>query len=134
MSGLSEVSYIQVDQRPLVEHLRLGVRSLDHNLAVGEIVTLLHPLLPVAGVSIWTMRECQQNDRTLADGCRNEVEFLGGQAVVVVVPSLVECRCAAERRDDHLLVPSRRRDCQFTDTPCISILKHLLQVQGGAIK
>ena len=29
---------------------------------------------------------------------------------------------------------SRRRDCHFTDTPCISLLKHLLKVQGGAIK
>ena len=26
--------------------------------------------------------------------------------------------------------PSRRRDCHFTDTPCLSLLKHILQVQG----
>ena len=25
---------------------------------------------------------------------------------------------------------SRRRDCHFTDTPCLSLLKHILQVQG----
>ena len=25
---------------------------------------------------------------------------------------------------------SRRRDCHFTDTPCLSLLKHLIQVQG----
>ena len=25
---------------------------------------------------------------------------------------------------------SRRRDCHFTGTPCVSLLKHLLQVQG----
>ena len=37
------------------------------NLAVGETVILLHPPLPLAGVSIETMRECQQND-SLADG------------------------------------------------------------------
>ena len=36
-------------------------------LAVGETVILLHPPLPLAGVSIETMRECQQNDG-LADG------------------------------------------------------------------
>ena len=30
--------------------------------------------------------------------------------------------------------PSRRRDCHFTDTPCLSLLKNLLKVQGGAIK
>ena len=29
---------------------------------------LLHPPLPVVGVSIVTLGECQQNDRTLADG------------------------------------------------------------------
>ena len=26
----------------------------------------------------------------------------------------------------------RRRDCHFTDTPCVSLLKHLLRVEGGA--
>ena len=31
-------------------------------------------------------------------------------------------------------VGSRRRDCHFDDTPCSSLLKHLLEVQGGAIK
>ena len=31
-------------------------------LAVGETVILLHPPLPVAGVSIGMERECQQND------------------------------------------------------------------------
>ena len=48
--------------------------------AIGETVTLLHPTLPLAGVSIETMRECQQNDRTLADGylCRGaRVAWLG---------------------------------------------------------
>ena len=30
--------------------------------------------------------------------------------------------------------PSRRRDCHFTDTLCLSLLKRLVQVQGGAIK
>ena len=25
---------------------------------------------------------------------------------------------------------SRRRDCHFTDTPCLSLLKHLIKVQG----
>ena len=32
------------------------------------------------------------------------------------------------------LDPVRRRDCHFTDTPCLSRLKDLLKVQGGAIK
>ena len=36
--------------------------------AVGEAVILLHPPLPLAGVSIETKRECQQNV-SLADGC-----------------------------------------------------------------
>ena len=29
---------------------------------------------------------------------------------------------------------SRRRDCHFDDTPCLSLLRHLLKVQAGAIK
>ena len=29
---------------------------------------------------------------------------------------------------------SRRRDCHFDDTPCVSLLKHLIKVQGGAIR
>ena len=38
-------------------------------LAVGESsVILLLPAPPSVGVSIWTERGCQQNDRTLADG------------------------------------------------------------------
>ena len=37
------------------------------HLAVGETVTLLHPPLPLAGVSIRMERGCQQND-SLADG------------------------------------------------------------------
>ena len=37
-------------------------------LAVGEAGILLHPPLPLAGVSIVTERERQQNDTTLADG------------------------------------------------------------------
>ena len=28
-------------------------------------------------------------------------------------------------------LPSRRRDCRFDDTPCLSLLKHLQKVQGG---
>ena len=27
---------------------------------------------------------------------------------------------------------SRRRDCHFTDTPCLSLLKHVIKVQWGA--
>ena len=27
--------------------------------------------------------------------------------------------------------PSRRRDCHFDDTPCVSLLIHLLKVEGG---
>ena len=38
------------------------------DLAGGENVILLHPPLPLVGVSIWTEREHQQNDRTLANG------------------------------------------------------------------
>ena len=37
-------------------------------LAVGETAILLHPLLPLVGVSISMERGCQQIDRNLADG------------------------------------------------------------------
>ena len=36
------------------------------NLAVGETIILLHPLLPSVGVSIGMDRECQQNDSLAA--------------------------------------------------------------------
>ena len=39
-----------------VRPLRLELR--DH-LAVGETVILLHPPLPLVGVSMWMKRECQ---------------------------------------------------------------------------
>ena len=29
---------------------------------------------------------------------------------------------------------SRRRDWHLTDTPCLSLLKHLIHLQGGVIK
>ena len=35
----------------------------------GETIIILHPPLPLVGVSIWMERGCQLNDRTLADGC-----------------------------------------------------------------
>ena len=37
------------------------------DLAVGETVILLHPPLPLEGVSMWMEKGCQQND-SLADG------------------------------------------------------------------
>ena len=51
------------------------IRRCSRGECIGEpllhgesSVTLLHPLLPSAGVSIAMERERQQNDRTLADG------------------------------------------------------------------
>ena len=29
---------------------------------------------------------------------------------------------------------SRRRDCHFTGTPCLSLLKRLIKLRGGAIQ
>ena len=37
-------------------------------------------------------------------------------------------------KDQLAGLDSRRRDCHFDDTPCLSLLKHLIKVQGGAIK
>ena len=52
-------------------HARAGRRSRRGTwrtgLAVGETVILLHPPLPLVGVSIGVERGCQQND-SLADG------------------------------------------------------------------
>ena len=42
-----------------------------HRLAVGETVILLHPPLPLAGVSIVLERARQQNDRLLPGSCRH---------------------------------------------------------------
>ena len=43
------------------------LESIPAGLAVGETFILLHPPLPLVGVSIETLRECQQND-SLTDG------------------------------------------------------------------
>ena len=48
------------DQRCVVR--QLDHHSREHHLAVGETVILLHPPLPLAGVSIGMERERQQND------------------------------------------------------------------------
>ena len=42
--------------------------SCTASVAVGETVFLLHPPLPLSGISIGMERGCQYNDRTLADG------------------------------------------------------------------
>ena len=42
--------------------------SITVTLAVGETVILLHPPLPLVGVSIAMERGCQQNGRTPANG------------------------------------------------------------------
>ena len=50
---------------------RLGVRVVAGQrveLAAGVTVILLHPCLPVVGVSIVMERERQQNGRTLVNG------------------------------------------------------------------
>ena len=43
------------------------VSESEVDVAVGETVILLHPLLPLVGVSIWMERGCQQTD-SLANG------------------------------------------------------------------
>ena len=48
-------------------HNLLIVGANGVGIAVGETVILLHPSLPLAGVSLGLERECQQND-SLADG------------------------------------------------------------------
>ena len=45
----------------------LVIYVVEALIAVGETVFLLHPLLPLVGVSIWMERERQQND-SLANG------------------------------------------------------------------
>ena len=41
----------------------------EQHLAVGKSsVNLLHPPLPLVGVSMWTERGCQQSDDSLANG------------------------------------------------------------------
>ena len=47
------------------------VARMPASLAVGETALLLHPPLPLVGVSTGMERGCQHNDRTLADGNNN---------------------------------------------------------------
>ena len=66
----------------------------------------------------------------------------GGQASVP--PVLWSCASRTSREGAraapaaslaHHPADSRRREfCHFDDTPCLSLLKHLMKVQGGAIK
>ena len=56
---------------PALRSARRPAPAVPSHLAVGESsVILLHPLLPLAGVSIVMERGCQQND-SLADGYAN---------------------------------------------------------------
>ena len=51
-----------------------AANSVMHpDLAIGETVKLLHPPLPLVGVSIDIERECQQND-SLADGYNRQLD------------------------------------------------------------
>ena len=59
-AGLPQIRSV----KPITELAQLSNPS---DLAVGETVILLHPALPVAGVSIGMEGERQQND-SLADG------------------------------------------------------------------
>ena len=69
------VAVVEVDRALLLVHAALAHHALvplavvesHQRLAVGETVILLHPPLPSVGISIETMRECQQID-SLADG------------------------------------------------------------------
>ena len=58
--------------------------SPGRSLAVGETVILLHPPLPLVGVSIGKNRGCQQND-SLADGYRSLVTRLTSERVGAIV-------------------------------------------------
>ena len=63
---------------------------------------------------------------------------------MTVSPTAIRCRPAAPRLAwPWAALPiccpppshfdsSRRRDCHFDDTPFLSLLKHLLKVEGGA--
>ena len=66
---------------------------------VGETAILLHPPLPLAGVSIETMRECQQNDKSrqrLGSCNRGELRCTGTATVDCQVCALcAACVCCA---------------------------------------
>ena len=101
------------------------VAGLGACLAVGETVILLHPVLPLVGVSIGMKRGCQQNDRTLADGyaCLLALEQAGRRHVRVhpgaperILPGF-EHPCPLGRADARgvvveLLVEERVRPAQ----------------------
>ena len=58
-----------------------------------------------------------------------QIEFIEHFRNVSLILDCVTCeKCKLWGKLSH------RRDCHFDDTPCLSLLKHLLEVQGGAIK
>ena len=90
------------------------------HLAVSETVIVLHPPLPLVGVSTGGERERQQNDRTLVNGSRstsiaNNTKFVfdtgtsilaGPTAMVPPHPPL--CHAHTERETSSMHVPLRR--------------------------
>ena len=80
---------------------------------------LLHPTLPLVGVSMWMERGCQQNGRALADGSCGPPER--------------ELRSETQRRAQAACKEAsrRRRRRRFADTPSPSMLRHLLKGEGG---
>ena len=58
-----------------------------------------------------------------------QADWTGG-LIVSLAPRVGRTSCTTPFLLYHL--PSRQPDCHFDDTPCLSTLKHLLKVQGGA--
>ena len=59
--------------------------------------------------------------------------WLAGAAAAAAAATALAA-AAARRRSHRASGASHWRDCHFDDTPCKSLLKHPVKVQGGAIK
>ena len=120
-----------------------------------KISTMIQPTWPIARVGSRigppppgydVMMLCPAGETTVSDRqCRQQRGAAGRSGVgeeagpahplwEKVRPMSVSSPAAAVPKNLVRHSPSRRRDCHCTDTPCLSLLKQLIKVQGGAIK
>ena len=102
-----------------------------YQVAVGVTAIPLHPLPPPARAPTGMERECQQSD-SLADGCYQEDEETAQIRAVFAEIDLDGNGTLSAEEMKYLSVSSRRRDHHFADTRSPSVLRRLLNGEGGA--
>ena len=99
----------------------------------GETAILLPPPLPSVGVSTgWRESVSKMTVSSMARPLLQTVKR--GWCSAFRTGSTRRARRLLRCRPTRHARPIRRRGCHFADTPCLSALKHLINVTGGAAK